>query len=86
MELNMKENGHLCVQQQCPICQKRFSIELTKEEGTAFLGYQMGFGLLQDALPEMPPAEREFLKTGYCPACQELLFGNGKSNRIIACN
>lgn len=34
-----------------------------------------GDGLIQDRLPNMGAVEREFLKTGYCHSCQELIFG-----------
>lgn len=32
--------------------------------------------LMQEIFPEMDPQKREFIKTGYCPDCQELIFGS----------
>ena len=38
---------------------------------------------IQDIVPDFNPTEREFLISGYCPDCQELLFGQKfKSKRI----
>lgn len=59
----------------CPMCRKETGMYLTEEEAEAFELYQMGFGHIQDVLPMLNPFEREFLKTGYCIHCQELLFG-----------
>ena len=42
----------------------------------------MGGLLIQECLPTLNKCEREFLKSGYCTKCQELLFGNGYTKRL----
>ena len=37
--------------------------------------YKSGYGCIQDILLHFDPFEREFVKTGYGPHSQELLFG-----------
>lgn len=66
----------------CPMCGESHVMELTEQEYTGFQLYQTSTQTIQELLPELLPAEREFLKSGYCPKCQEMLFGNGKTNRI----
>lgn len=66
----------------CPMCGSTKAIQLTAEDVIGIDKYNSG-ALVQDALPNMNPMEREFIVTGYCPRCQSLLFGtNYKSNRI----
>lgn len=39
---------------------------------------------IQEIVPDFNPTEREFLISGYCPDCQEMLFGvKHKSKRIF---
>lgn len=64
------------------MCKKEHIIFLNKEEKEALQKWYDGM-YIQDAFPEWNPMEREFLKTGYCPTCQKLLFGaNYESDRI----
>lgn len=69
--------------QRCPMCGKWHYIELTNEEDRGVWEWRNG-AYIQDALPTLNPTEREFLMTGYCPSCQELIFGNGETERIKA--
>lgn len=39
--------------------------------------------LLQNAFPKLNPMEREFVKSGYCPNCQRLLFGSDYASELI---
>ena len=59
---------------------------LTKDEGMQFNEWMYKHKLIQDCFPSFNPMEREFIKTGYCPDCQTLLFGtNFDSDRIKKC-
>lgn len=69
----------------CPMCSKEYYLELSKKEAGAYVTYRDGAGLIQNLFPELNPVEREFIKTGYCPHCQEILFGNGETDRIQEC-
>lgn len=62
----------------CPMCGRESVIELTNEEVMGYFLYKQGMGLIQDCLPNLKNYEREFIKMGYCPECQEELFGCGE--------
>lgn len=67
----------------CPLCGEGHNILLADEELDAYFDYEDGKGLIQDLFPTFNPMEREFLKTGYCPHCQQMLFGSEyESERI----
>ena len=66
----------------CEMCGSESSIKLSEDELWAFKLYLRGGKLVQECLPALNKCEREFLKSGYCKNCQELIFGNGKSERI----
>ena len=68
---------------QCDMCGVCHHITLTDEEMDAFRKYLRGGLLIQECLPGLNKCEREFLKSGYCPGCQELIFGNGETERIF---
>lgn len=57
----------------CPICGEETSIEVTNTETLKQIArWERGEIYLQD-IP-LPASEREFIKTGYCMECQEILF------------
>lgn len=69
----------------CPMCNKTCMLSLSTKDANKVLDYQEGrlSGLIQDLFPNLNPVEREFIKTGYCPDCQELLFDTGISSDRI---
>ena len=70
------------VEQQCCICGQKSQIKLSESEIEAYRGYLKGGKLIQECLPTLNKCEREFLKSGYCMGCQELLFGNGNTEKV----
>ena len=66
----------------CPMCGEYHFIELTEEMDEGLQRYFEG-EYIQDALPMLNPMEREFIKTGYCPECQKLLFGTEYTSDLI---
>lgn len=66
----------------CPMCSQEYLMVLSNKETKKYEEYISGEGYIQTQLPDLNPVEREFLKTGYCPECQEVLFGNGETDRI----
>ena len=70
------------VTEQCDMCGACRHMTLTDKEMDAFRKYLRGGSLIQECLPGLNKCEREFLKSGYCPDCQELIFGNGETERI----
>ena len=70
----------------CPICGKKHQITLDEEQADGLWRYDNGEGLIQELLPRLNAVEREFLKSGYCPDCQEELFGNGETFKISKYN
>ena len=67
---------------QCDMCGKESRLPLTDEELFALRSYLVRGGYIQNWLTTLNKCEREFIKTGYCPKCQELIFGNGETKRI----
>lgn len=65
------------VVKRCPMC-GRHGYMMADEDRVDMIGLV----LIQNLFPELNPVEREFLKTGYCPECQKLLFGNGETERV----
>lgn len=63
----------MIISRTCPMCGNTHYMEADDEK---YFKYAYGGALVQDAFPEMPPTEREFIISGYCPECQELLFGS----------
>ena len=56
---------------------------LDKKEENGVERYISGGILLQNAVPGLNPMEREFFKTGYCPECQNMIFGTRFKSRKI---
>lgn len=57
----------------CPMCGGITAIAVSDEAAEAIKRYMKGYGYVQD-IP-LPASEREFVKTGFCLTCQEVLFG-----------
>ena len=51
-------------------------LRLTEEQEKEWLEYTHFGGLIQKKCPNINKFGREFIKSGYCPSCQEKLFGN----------
>jgi len=58
----------------CPMCGEMKSIKVSEDVLPAIMRYDHGIGYIQD-IP-LSASEREFIKTGYCMECQEILFAN----------
>lgn len=56
----------------CPMCGTINTIEIDDKAAKALKEYKNGNGYIQDI--QLPAAEREFIKTGFCIPCQEILF------------
>lgn len=56
----------------CPMCGR---INRIKVNANAFAAWKSRTMLLQDAFPDLNRFEREFVKSGYCPEHQSLVFG-----------
>ena len=54
----------------CPFCRKTHSVEV---DYRSYCSWQAG-ELIQYAMPELTPTEREQLISGICPKCQESIF------------
>lgn len=74
----------ITVEKECLMCGKMHV--LTIEDSVEAAGeYALREGMLhvQDVFRDLNPMEREFIKTGYCPECQRMLFGSDyNSDRI----
>ena len=58
----------------CPMCGKSFFLRINSDQEKEFENYAYYDGLIQEKLKSFNDFEREFVKTGYCPECQEDLF------------
>jgi hypothetical protein len=69
------------IRETCPMCRKLYGFRLEDgEEYAAYVKYTYGNNLIQDILL-FNSFEREFIKSGLCPNCQEILFGNKCTNK-----
>lgn len=55
----------------CPMCRKTHCVEV---EVKAYEKWQNG-ELIQNAMPNLSATEREQLISGFCPDCQDKIFG-----------
>ena len=55
----------------CPFCGKDYAVEVNL---TQYEAWQNG-ELIQNAIPDLTPTEREQLISGLCPKCQAEMFG-----------
>ena len=63
----------MVISKQCPMCRKTTHLEVPDDIYQPYVTrYLAGFGYIQD-IP-LPADQREFIKTGYCMKCQEILF------------
>ena len=62
----------MILDKRCPMCGGVHFMEVDEEK---LYEYEFTRALIQEVFPDLNPHEREFIKTGYCPECQELLFG-----------
>lgn len=58
----------------CPMCGKSAFLRINSDQEKEFENYAYYDGLIQEKLKSFNDFEREFVKTGYCPKCQEDLF------------
>ena len=65
----MKKN--LTVTIQCPFCGDYHEVAVNE---TAYDNWQSG-ELIQNAMPDLTPTQREQLISHLCPACQVKIFG-----------
>ena len=66
----------------CPMCEREVILCLTRQQTKELEEYQRYGGLIQDRMPSLDRFGREFLKTGYCPECQEMLFHTECENSV----
>ena len=71
------------VKKDCPMCGKTYFVKLTEVEYDQYKKYIAYGSLIQNALSNTSPTVREFLKTGYCPDCQKLLFGKCEQKELF---
>lgn len=70
----------MTITRECVICEKRHSMNVSDDAYKKLLN---GVDLIQNLLPDLNPMEREFVKSGYCPQCQQLLFGTEYTSEKI---
>ena len=66
----------MLIEKTCPMCGRSAYLNITKEQDKELTQYIFHGGKIQDKLKSYNKFEREFIKTGYCPECQSLLFGS----------
>lgn len=67
----VKEGEYKIVSLPCPSCDKTLTLTITGEQL-----FQINQGAhIQNALPEVKPADRERFISGYCGKCWNKMFG-----------
>lgn len=69
------------IERKCPMCGKRTFLKITKKQNQEYANYVVYGGRIQDKLKSFDKFGREFVKTEYCPACQELLYDSEIKNK-----
>lgn len=69
------------ISKQCPMCGETVYMRLEDNAYERWTHYVLYKGLIQNVFPEMDAFQREFIKSGYCPKCQEALFENEWKNK-----
>lgn len=64
------------IEKECPMCGQTHYMRLTEKQAKQWESYVCYGGLVQEKMPDIDKFGREFIKTGYCPSCQEMLFGS----------
>jgi len=55
----------------CPFCGKDYAVDVNLAQYEAWQNGE----LIQNAMPDLTPVEREQLISGLCPKCQAKMFG-----------
>lgn len=60
----------------CSECSETVIIEMTDDQHARFLAWRNGIGerYIQNALPDLPPGQREFLISHVCEECFDKMF------------
>lgn len=64
------------IKKTCPMCNYDHYFRLTDVQAKQWSDYVCYGGLIQDRMLDVDKFGREFIKSGYCPDCQEKLFGS----------
>lgn len=73
MEKNSKK-VKLIGGERCPACGRYYYLKLSKQQDKEYTDYCCYKGPIQNKLKSFNKFEREFVKSGYCPKCQEDIF------------
>lgn len=71
MKVTVKD-GKVCLERKCPSCGKVWNVVISVEQFTEM--QTPGSKRIQEILPDVPAAEREFFLTGICPECWNNIF------------
>ena len=63
----------------CPFCGKDHAVKVNLAQYEAWQNGE----LIQNAMPDLTPTEREQLISGLCPKCQAEMFGKQKSQTFF---
>lgn len=73
MDGKLGMNTEVRVKVICPFCPEDKKTRIMRVNETAYLNWRNGM-LIQDAFPDLTPADREALITGICDKCWENTF------------
>ncbi len=73
MEKNSKK-VKLIGGERCPVCGRYLYLKLSKQQNEEYSYYCCYGGPIQSKLKSFNKFEREFVKSEYCPECQEAIF------------
>lgn len=73
--VKIKEPKVFSLRKQCPMCEQLVYLRMTATEEKQWHEYVISGESIQKVCKDMDPQKREFIKSGYCPDCQEIIFG-----------
>lgn len=62
----------VAITKRCPMCGNTHTLELNNDIAKQYDRYLAGYGYIQDI--QLPAEKREFLMTGFCEKCQDIIF------------
>ena len=74
LENNIKEKYKTLIRKVCPMCNEIYYMKVTEDEHKQIKSYWTYGGLIQEKLSLLDKFGRKFVKSGYCPECQEIMF------------
>lgn len=73
----------MLITRKCPMCGRIVDMEIRGTQEEEYNAYALHGGIIQEVLVSFDNFGREFVMTGYCPECQQRLFGTRLEDKTV---